>query len=99
METPPDIHLHIDRVILDRLPFTATDAAPIRAALEAELIRIVGATFQAMPTASVTLDALPAAQLVLKSTSASGRFGSELAAILGASLLEAFAIPTAALSI
>ena len=35
------IHLHIERIVVDGLPLTARDGALVRAALEAELTRLL----------------------------------------------------------
>ena len=91
METPPSIHLHIDRVILNGLPFTATDAAHIRAALETELARVLGERFPTASSASISLDTLPAMRLALNSAPGRVSFGREVATTLGTSLSETFA--------
>lgn len=40
-ETQPNIHLHIERLILDGLPIERAQAANIRAAVEMELTRLL----------------------------------------------------------
>lgn len=88
METPPSIHLQIDRVILDGLPFTTRDAAPIRAALETELSRLLGEHFTTAPPDSLTVDALPASLAAFNPKPAA--FGREIAATFNATFTEAF---------
>lgn len=39
-----NIHLHIDRLILDGLPVTATQGAVVQAAVESELARLLAAS-------------------------------------------------------
>ena len=75
MEPPPSIHLHIDRIILDGLPFTPADAAPIRAALEAELTRLVGESFATATHDSLAVDVFRTAHLVLPPQSTPASFG------------------------
>jgi hypothetical protein len=91
MEPPPSIHLHIDRIILDGLPFTPADATPIRAALEAELTRLVGENFPMAPADSLRVDTVGSTHVLLRSRPSA--FGHEIAASLGTTLSNAFAIP------
>ncbi len=42
-DTHPDIHLHIERLILDGLPIDRAQGAHVRAAVEAELSRLMTA--------------------------------------------------------
>jgi hypothetical protein len=95
MEPPPSIYLHIDRVILDGLPFTTGDAAPIRAELETEIPRLLTDQLTTSAVTSLALDTLLATRVSLNSKRAN--FGREIATGLNAALSEALAVPPRAL--
>jgi len=84
MEPPLSIHLHVDRIILDGLPFTLGDAVPIRAALESEITRLFAEHFSALPSDSLTLDHLSAPQISFDPKPAN--FGRKIGAKVGALL-------------
>lgn len=96
MEPPPSIHLHIDRIIIDGLPFATSDAAPLRTALEADLTCILCENFQGMPPASLAVDMLPVAHFATSAASGRASFSRELAVTLGETLSGAFATPSSA---
>ena len=96
MEPPPSIHLHIDRIILEGLPFNAADAAPIRAAIEAELTRLAAENFLNAPTDSLAVDTLASTHLTPSFTPA--KFGHEIATSLGITLSQAVAVPPPAVA-
>ena len=87
MDSPPTIRLHIDRLILDGLPFTMGDAGAIRAEIEAELARVLGETD--LPTQSLAVEQLAIASFTLPFAAKPARLGQEFAATLGALLTSA----------
>ena len=93
MEPAPSIHLHIDRVILDGLPFIPADAGPIRAGLEAQLTRIVGENFATGPHDSLSVDMLRTVPLVLPPEFTPTSFGHQVATILSSTFSQAVAVP------
>lgn len=96
VKTPPSVHLHIDRVILDGFLFTTGGATRIRAALDTELLGILGESFFGMPRKSVALDTLPASQFPSEAAAPPASLGRELATTLGTSLSESFPAPPSA---
>ncbi|CAG0930528.1 hypothetical protein TFLX_01804 [Thermoflexales bacterium] len=76
----PDIHLHIERLILDGLPLERSQGPQVQAAVEAELSRLlttsgIGAQFQA----GGAVPSVRAPALQLADNSSSTQLGQQIA--------------------
>ena len=74
------IHLHIERLVLDGLPVERRDGAAVRAAVEAELARLLGAGGLAPSLMSgVAAQSVPGGAIQLASQTTPNHLGTQIA--------------------
>jgi hypothetical protein len=80
LQNRPSIHLHIDRLILDGLPVTAAQGPQVRAAMEAELSRLLteGGLHPSLSSGG-SLPQLPAAAMPLPAAAQPKPLGATIA--------------------
>ncbi|HYD82091.1 MAG TPA: hypothetical protein VEC06_19985 [Paucimonas sp.] len=75
------IHLHIERLVLDGLPFDARQEPLLRAALEAELARMLSNGLGSAPAAGAT-PAVAGGTVRFRSGDGAGELGTRIARAL-----------------